>query len=142
MRSQALKLTPKRVAESDVNDSVARCLESHPRIAWYQRQNTGASFNVQGQFIRYGVPGNPDFHGQTVEGIYVGVEDKPPGWKPKGAKDKARFRKQLLRLKEINDANGIGILAYCWQDVQDCLDNELALSEMRIQIKGLLHALG
>jgi len=88
-----------------------------------RRQNTGVFRDRTGRPVRFGEPGASDLIGFTgpswgpLAGRVLAVEVKWEGWKPPGLKAKARARweRQLARLREVNAAGGFGF----WVDHPD-----------------------
>lgn len=79
------------------------------------RNNIGAYKHKDGYFIHYGVggAGGSDLLGWTKDGKFLAIETKLAGRNPTD--------KQLNFLDQVNKSGGIGILAYCVDDVTKAL---------------------
>ena len=75
---------------------VLAALRSHPRVAWCERQNTGA-IRVEGRFVRFGWRGAADIVGQLVTGQFLACEVKGPD---------GRLRPEQARFLELVNAHG------------------------------------
>jgi hypothetical protein len=97
------------------------------------RQNTGAGINPSGKMVRFGKPGDSDLSGQIDRGPNAGrridVEIKREGFDPAKARgeERARFEKQLARLRRTNEQGGIGFF---------CDNSEVFIRVMQIVLRG------
>lgn len=64
-----------KTPETRVKDAVMALLENHPRVAWVERINSGASMR-HGIFVRYSFKGCADAIGQMKDGRFLAVEFK------------------------------------------------------------------
>lgn len=91
---------------------VLAALRSHPRVAWCERQNTGA-IRVEGRFVRFGWRGAADIVGQLVTGQFLAVEVKGPD---------GRLRpEQREFLRMVRDNGGCAMVARSCIDVHRVL---------------------
>lgn len=75
------------------------------------RNNSGAfagEYKGKKRYIQFGLPGSSDLIA-IVEGIFVGIEVKRPGGK------QSDYQKAFQR--NVEEAKGIYILAFSWDDV-------------------------
>lgn len=61
--------------ENTIQRQILEFLERHPKVAWAQRINSGAS-KRNGTYVRFGFVGCPDILGQLKDGRALGVEIK------------------------------------------------------------------
>lgn len=76
-----LRLTAVEPTEAAVLDAIRRALKIHPKVAWFERMNSGAYAAGEGKatrFVRFGFAGCPDIIGQLVDGRFLGIEVKRP----------------------------------------------------------------
>lgn len=82
-RGKPLNLTRPEPTEADVLSAIKTLLRTHPRVAWFERMNSGAgrlqyANSKTSQFMRFGFPGCPDIIGQLKCGRALYVEVKRP----------------------------------------------------------------
>ncbi len=87
---------------------VLAALRSHPRVAWCERQNTGA-IRVEGRFVRFGWRGAADIVGQLVTGQFLACEVK--------SKDGRLRPEQRAFLELVRQHGGVAIVAKSCRDV-------------------------
>jgi hypothetical protein len=87
---------------------VLKALQTHPGVAWAERQNSGAA-RIGARWVKFGWPGCPDVIGQLRDGRFLGCEVK-------SATGRAR-PEQTLFLARINQAGGLGFVARNCRDV-------------------------
>jgi len=78
--------------------------------------------------VTYGLggPGGSDLVGQLRgSGRFAALEVKRPGWRPRNAKDKARWASQVAFLKRVRRSGGIGAAVDCLEDARGVLAGEL-----------------
>lgn len=90
-----------RLRESQVMDAVQRILSTHPKVALFWRQNTGAA-RLRGFYVKFSFRGAADWLGMLQGGRFLAVECK--GTIGKASDD------QLAFLKNVNDAGGLALL--------------------------------
>jgi hypothetical protein len=94
--------------ESQVLPAVLEALRIHPRVAWVDRMNVGGH-EIDGRYIRFGLPGMADITGQMKDGRRLEVEVKRPGGKP--------TLEQVAYLALINRHHGVAFVATGVDDV-------------------------
>ena len=87
---------------------VLRALNAHPRVAWCERQNSGA-LRAGGRFIKFGWRGCSDVLGQLTDGRFLAVEVKAP----KGTANP----EQIEFLARVRAAGGVAFIARDLRDV-------------------------
>lgn len=99
--------------EKDIQAAILELLETHPRVAWAERMNTGGMEreNADGtkRYIRFAFEGCSDIIGQLKDGRFLAVEVKRPGRYPTHA--------QRAFLAMVNAHKGVGIIAFSVDDV-------------------------
>jgi hypothetical protein len=90
-----------RMRESQVMDAVQRILATHPKVAMFWRQNTGAA-KLKGFYVKFSFKGAADWLGMLQGGRFLAVECKGTGCK---ASDD-----QIAFLKNVNDAGGFALV--------------------------------
>lgn len=85
--------------------------------AW--RQNTGATVNPNGQFVKFGIPGQADISGIMQDGRRLEIEVKRPGGKI--SDDQFSFKKM------IQSHEGLYFLVYSWEETRDALSKHIIL---------------
>lgn len=96
------------VPESEVLADVLVALRAHPRVAWCERTNAGATFR-NGRMVTFGFPGQSDITGQLVTGERLDVECKRQG--------KQGTEQQLTHLSRVHRAGGVAFVAWSVADV-------------------------
>jgi VRR-NUC domain len=94
------KLTPYAPRESAVLASVLQALAFYPKVAWYERMNSGAYTVGEGadkRYIRFGFPGCPDILGMLKSGTLLAIEVK---------RDLGRVSDQQEAFLHMVNANG------------------------------------
>lgn len=83
------------------------------------RNNIGAYKTNKGSYVRYGVGGNggSDLIGWTRHGLFLAIEIKVPGWKPRNRADEERYYKQLCFIESVREARGIAGVVSSYEDV-------------------------
>jgi len=69
------KFTLPEPSEAAILDAIRRVLKIHPKVAWFERMNSGAHVAGEGKdrrFVRYGFKGCPD--------LVVGMKDGKTAW--------------------------------------------------------------
>ena len=59
--------------ESAIQSAILKYLRYHPKVAWVERMNVGAT-KVGNRFIRFGKPGMCDITGQLKNGRRLEIE--------------------------------------------------------------------
>ena len=90
-----------RMRESQVMDAVQRILATHPKVAMFWRQNTGAA-KLKGFYVKFSFKGAADWLGMLQGGRFLAVECK--GTNGKASDDQIAF------LKNVNDAGGFALV--------------------------------
>ena len=117
-----------QLKESQIQSQIINFLRCFPAdIPKFWRQNTGGSYYKSKrkglQYVAFGIKGMSDIIGWTRDGRFLAIEAKRPG--RKASAEQARF------LADLNEAGGIGILAYKMEDVKDRLVEEGYLKNVR-----------
>lgn len=100
------------MAESAIVYACLEHLALRGIFSW--RNNTGA-VEVEGRYIRYGLPGSPDILGILPDGKFLGVECKTP---------EGRQRRLQKRFQGATEENrGIYILARSSADLASALED-------------------
>lgn len=99
--------------EKAIQDAILAVLRYHPRVAWVERMNVGAT-KIGTRFVRFGRPGMCDITGQLKDGRRLEIEVKRPGKKP--------TPEQCAFIDMVNEAGGFAFVARSIEDVQAALD--------------------
>lgn len=100
----------KRSEQSLVNE-IIYLLKLKGHFVW--RQNTGSMYSKDNRFIRFGFKGVSDILGISNDGKFIAIECKIKPNKP------TQF--QLDFLDEIRQRDGIAIVAYSIDDIQELI---------------------
>lgn len=103
------KLKNAKLLEADSLREVIQALKAHSRVAWCERQNTGAA-KVEGRFIKFGWRRCSDILGQLKDGRLLAVECK----RLKGGK---LSDDQILFLELVRQHGGVSFVATSLHDV-------------------------
>ena len=104
---------PLRVTERDVLASILAYLDLHPRVAWFERMNTGGverEYKGQKRYIRFAFKGCSDIIGQLDDGRFLAIEAKSPTGEPTA--------EQIAFLSRVVRAGGVGFVARGIDDVR------------------------
>lgn len=111
------KFTLPEPSEAAILDAIRRGLRIHPKVAWFERMNSGAHVAGEGptkRFIRFGFVGCPDIIGQLVDGRFLGIEVKRPSGRV--SPHQAAFIQRAV------EHGGVAFVARSVADVFDVLD--------------------
>lgn len=95
--------------ESAIQSAVLKYLRYHPKVAWVERMNVGAT-KVGDRFIRFGKPGMCDITGQLKNGRRLEVEIKQPSGRVSDD--------QKMFIAMVNIAGGLAFVARSIADVE------------------------
>lgn len=87
--------------EADVLRGCQRILDSHPKIAFWWRVNTGAMKMDNGRFVKFGFVGASDLMAVSFTGRFIAVECKSTGKRP--TDDQRAF------LDNVTNAGGLAV---------------------------------
>lgn len=105
------------MSEQVLMKQIMVAVSEHGGRIW--RNNCGAYKDARGHFIRYGVasPGGSDLLGYTRDGRFLAVEVKY-GRTPV-TDEQRRF------VDAVKAAGGVGVIAYCIEDVLEALERRV-----------------
>lgn len=115
----SIRLKRPEPSEAAVLDAIKRALKIHPKVAWYERMNSGAHVAGEGKdrrFVRYGFKGCPDIIGQLRDGRGLYIEVKKPSGRV--SEDQDAF------LERAAKHGGVAFVARSVSDVFERLDRE------------------
>jgi hypothetical protein len=106
--------------ESQILAAVLRRLQARGIYCW---RNSVGAYQVQGRWIRYGLPGSSDVLGILPDGRFLAVECK--------AASGRLSPEQTAFLERVRAAGGVAIIARSASDIDDALDGQVALFERK-----------
>jgi hypothetical protein len=110
------KLTPYEPREAAVLSSILQALAFYPKVAWYERINSGAYTVGEGaskRYVRFGFEGCSDIIGQLKDGRFLAIEVK----RAAGTLSKA----QSAFLERVRGNGGIAFVARSISDLKEKL---------------------
>lgn len=95
--------------ESAIQSAILKYLRYHPKVAWIERVNVGAT-KIGNRFVRFGKPGMCDITGQLKDGRRLEIEVKGPAGRV--SDDQKSF------IAMVNIAGGLAFVARSIDDVE------------------------
>ena len=115
-KAKRTKRVPTRPLEADVQRAILDCLNTHQKVAWAQRVNSGKVQTRHGSWFKGADEGTSDIIGMLVGGRFLAIEVK------RDAKGKATAE-QVAFIKMVNNNGGLAMVAWSAEMVEEVLND-------------------